>query len=66
MHYAAMVRVLTDAAKLCGKLSTPPGKVSIACKSIARLKSKVQRLRIVETVHGFEDNHAGLTQSKPK
>ena len=64
--YAAMVRVLTDAAKLCGKLSTPPRKVSIACKSITRLRarcmaieSKVLRLRTVEIVHGFEDNPAG-------
>ena len=68
--YAAMVRVLTEAAKLCGKLSTPPRKVSIACKSIARLRarcmaieSKVRRLRTVENVHGFEDNHVGQAMS---
>ena len=64
--YAAIVKVLTDASKLCGSLSTPPRKVPVACKSIARLRarcmavdSKVRRLRTVETVYGFEDSVAG-------
>jgi hypothetical protein len=40
--YAAL---LTDASKLCGKLSTPPRKVSVACKSIARLKARCMAIK---------------------
>ena len=40
--YAAL---LTDASKLCGKLSTPPRKVSVACKSSARLKARCMAIK---------------------
>ena len=63
---AAMVRALMDASKLCGKLSTPPIKMSVACKSIAWLRarcmaieSKVWQLRMMKPVLGFENNLAG-------